>query len=87
MSCNFDGPSFSCPSFSVYPFNSVCIQMSALQEFCATTKDYCPPGIPGPPGKLPVYTVLYCLITLTSQFTVVRLTAVCDRNVVCCLHV
>ena len=27
-------------------------QMSALHEFCATTKDYCPPGPPGPPGKL-----------------------------------
>jgi len=38
---------------------AVLVQMSALQEFCATTKDYCPPGIPGPPGKL--YALIYCL--------------------------
>jgi len=61
-----------CTRCLIYTIIFICtLQMSALQEFCATTKDYCPPGIPGPPGKL--YTNVPCVVS----------EGIAD----CCLHV
>ena len=54
--------------------------MSTLQEFCAATKDYCQPGIPGTSGK--PYTVS-ALICFYSSFTGLTGAGVYSLSFVC----